>query len=200
MDQMKPIPLHIPKTGGGSLSKILGIGDIGHRRKVRNMRAFIPTEMYLFGFLRCPLDRAVSTYHFLVQAPDMSLQAGPKRRGLHVAHLFLPAFVSDVNEFWSKATMPMFGPIHVMQPQRLWVTGGPIEKFFNAYDFGQFDSEIDRLMVTLGREREPLKRKIHATKRGTVAEELDSESVSRIKQLYKDDFRLLDRYGIPHGG
>ena len=198
MARLKPVPIHIPKNGGASLWRILGYSDaIGHGR-LNDLPDLVVEDVHIFGFLRCPLDRAVSMYYFLKQSPDINFKRGKDRRGLLATHYMLE-FVTDVNQFWRTVNPGLLGPVVVMRRQQHWVKGVYAEHF-HGYDFARYDSEIERLCKTIGREPRKVTRKVHATKRKTFKEELDNKSIERIKKIYADDFRLLDKYGVPHNG
>lgn len=194
---MKALQIHIPKTGGTSVSRALkkqGVLNLGHSPlHFKVAQKTIKDYDYLFTFLRNPLDRAVSLYSFFVKERGRliasKISSKTKREipfTVKFAHL-------DINDFWREVCKLNLFNAPLFRPQTYWVQG--FENEINYYSFTNLQSEFDRLCSDIGVETEKLEH-MRKSDRCEWQEELEEDVQKLIKEYYKEDYLLLDRHGI----
>lgn len=190
--------LHIPKTGGVSVRRSISPhwpeGWTPNHETFEKKRKRHPNTLWL-GFIRDPLDRAVSTYHFFRQAPDIDFNT-PARKGHRLLREMI-RFCDGPSHFWENVNVHEMRAVLVhFHLQARWVRGAEIGKEVFLYDFHQFESELDRMCEEHGFKRRQCKRKWHGTKRGSVDDELSATAQTRILEFYKEDLELRQRLGF----
>ena len=171
--------VHIPRTGGTSITKALGIqkprlrrhldryGPVitfGHRR-LPNLQ--LPEGAFTFSFCRNPYDRAVSMWAFSRRAkgqPDMTF----------------PEFCANLENWtWGQ---------RVRVPQAVWM-GDANPDFLGRFE--NLHQDFDKLCDALGMERRNLPH-LNATDRGPCREHYDERAQDIIRAYYAQDF---ERFG-----
>lgn len=160
---------HIPKTAGMSICKAMGI-PAGHRR-IMNQK---PSD-FVFSCVRNPYDRAVSLFYYLAdKSPEYKKQ-----------------FMTDgetVNSFWTEKAMHI-RPITFSQPQKAWLQA--IERIDKLIRFETLAADWAEMQQAFNLP--DLEHKNGDTSRPATPwqDELTTESIAKIGELYADDFDYL---------
>lgn len=187
--------LHIPKTGGTSLNRLLGITSHSHlplhcklaQKLKRRARAVVT-------IVRHPYDRARSLYHWLREMPD---QPDKKRNPENVA-LSMMAQAMPLNEFWGSINLPWLGrATRLFQPQVWFLKDkagepglSPEVHIFKLEDMAQRWPVLHALCLFPQEIKELPRSNPSHKKSGGV--DFDDAMKARLRRLYADDFRLLN--------
>jgi len=183
-DDMIDVFIHIPKTGGMSISKALKVQKFRNRRRIHRgatysgivtfghellprlqRRGLVPTEAFFFAFCRNPFERAVSLWAF-----------NNKRNGFD---LTFKEFCRQL-ETWGW---------RIRTPQARWLDG--IEVGFLGR-FENLQADFERLCGLLGVERKKPLPHLNRTEHARYRSIYDHESMMLVRQHYARDF---ERFG-----
>lgn len=144
------IYVHIPRTGGTSITNAIYGRPLGHLRAV-DIRSLVPRTFAstpVFSIARNPWDRLVSAYHFTVQGgTDV---AGVRNPNTYRSAPFR-SFAAFVEEWLVDQTLSTLD--EVFHPQSIYVTdqtGGLIVDYCGR--FGDFGALARYLSETLSRD------------------------------------------------
>ena len=179
---MTAIFIHIPKTGGSSISEALQIQKFRNRRRlVRGTRyggivtfgheplpwlqqhGLAPVDAFVFAFVRNPYDRAVSLWAHNNKRNHAGLTFGEFCRALPDLH-------------W-----------RIRSPQVRWLDGVTLG-FLGRYE--RLQADFDRLCGILGVERRALPH-LNAGERGACGDYYDGETMAIVRGHYGVDFERL---------
>ena len=161
---------HIPKTAGMSICNAMGI-PAGHRR-IMNPK---PND-FIFSCVRNPYDRAASLFYYLTDnCPPYTKQ--------------FMAEGETVNSFWTEKASHI-RPITFTQPQKAWLQY--IERIDKLIRFETLAEDWAEMQQTFNLPA--LEHKNGDTSRPVTPwqEELTSESIAKIGELYAEDFVNLN--------
>ena len=161
---------HIPKTAGMSICNAMGI-PAGHRR-IMNPK---PND-FIFSCVRNPYDRAVSLFYYLTDnCPPYAKQ--------------FMAEGETVNSFWTEKASHI-RPITFTQLQKAWLQD--IERIDKLIRFETLAEDWAEMQQTFNLPA--LEHKNGDTSRPVTPwqEELTSESIAKIGELYAEDFVNLN--------
>ena len=212
-----PVLVHIPKTGGTSIRNTLGLPKflrvhrrIGEARMMRMIES--KDDPYVFTFLRCPIDRAISGYYHFVTNKLNGRRRPPHKLNAVRRTAWLISTVAamgdlDLNKFlralFKDDAFHQARLSHVVvhfNTQSYWMNrNDKLKAMCNYYDFGNFAEEYKRLLSDIGAENRPrLKHMMRSKKRPKQDTALDPDVEEMLRDFYADDFALLDNHGIPH--
>jgi hypothetical protein len=208
---MKPIQIHIPKTGGLSVRKVLGEEGLPpghHRLNSPRIQSQLLTheENHLFTFIREPMERLVSVFYFFHHDNEKTRQkrlrsCGKKRQFallFYVSTQITGGFTADV--FWKSmmTNRPLLNHLIKFIPHfdlmTRWLCGK--ENEVALYDFGDFDNECRRLLSACELPPMPKNGKApvtHASKHGDVASELSAETQALLRPWLQPDYDLYHK-------
>lgn len=181
---MTAVFVHIPKTGGMSISKALKVQKYRNRRRIYRgatysgivtfghellprlqRRGLVPTEAFFFAFCRNPYDRAVGLWAF-----------NNKRNGFN---LTFPEFCRKLDSWgW-----------RIRYPQARWVDGIELG-FLGRFETIQADFAV--LCGILGVERKKALPHLNQTEHGPYQAYYDDETMGIVRSHYARDF---ERFG-----
>jgi len=182
----KPVFIHIPKTGGQSIHKAMGIKN-GPHRPVRRVRR--TGKKYIFSVVRNPFDRAVSLFHWYSQ-----LHLTPeKRRTPHNAAMNMLARGCGVNEFWlefvSREGLDYQGEYtQMMKSQKFFLSDkmgsihGGVDKVLR---FENLEQDFEEVRGLFGFDELPHE---NSSRRLSWQEVLYPVTMEKIAELYREDF------------
>ena len=163
-------------------------------------------DPYVFSFLRCPIDRAISAYHHF----STNLLVRDKPVGCRVAWT-ISTLVSmgelDLNKFYRALLRDEYlnmerlsYSVSHFKPQSFWVNrNNDLKSMCHYYDFGRFSEEYQRLLYDIGAKNSPrLKHELRSKARTYSENSFDSDVEGMLRNYYADDFALLDQNKIPH--
>lgn len=211
-----PVILHIPKTGGTSMRNTLGLPRffgqhelIGRKRMMEFIRS--QNDPYVFSFLRCPIDRAISAYHhfstniLVHDKPPTKLI--PVRRVAWTISTLVRMGELDLNKFYRALLQDEYlnmerlsHSVPHFKPQSLWVNrNNDLKSMCHYYDFGRFSEEYQRLLSDIGAKNSPkLKHEMRNKSETDYENSFDSDVEEMLRNYYADDFALLNQNKIPH--
>ena len=181
---MTAVFIHVPKTGGLSISKALQVTKYRNRRRLMpgaqyegivtfghellpwlQRRDLAPRDCFTFTFVRNPYDRAVSLWAF-----------NNKRNGLDLTF----------REFclgWGKWGW------RIRYPMARWTDGVDVD-FIGRFE--RLQADFDELCGLLGVERQKPLPHINRTERGPCRDYYDDETMAIVRAHYARDF---ERFG-----
>lgn len=168
--------IHIPKTAGQSIIKATGVEPNGHKRFVDLVDEVADGEF--FTVVRNPYDRAVSTYYYLSQ--------------LHGGTPFNSG--RNLNEFWDNVYQHGRLIGEYMKPQMYFVSdenNNLSDKITTILRYETLEEDYNYLASTTGFSPIEHINKSELRSDQHWSEELSDESISRIGELYADDFEHL---------
>ena len=171
--------IHIPKNAGTSIQNMLGPTSLGHRR-VHELKG-----SPFFACVRNPYDRAVSAYWFIRQT-----QA---RVAFNMAKTW-----KDVNEFWisfEKENKSPFGRLVANQIdfiREVKGTGGISPRIETVLRYETLAEDWPAFALLHDLPPLPHKNKSELRPATPWQEQLSDESISKIGELYAEDFETLN--------
>lgn len=180
----KAIFVHIPKTGGQSVSKMLGIKkgvdnyynyDSGEERTHFTVHMMPKLDYYKFAFVRNPYTRIISEYQHRMK--NINVFHEPTNYKTNFVH-----YCRMLSHRWDKIeSVDHFRKSHVI-PQHMFVNNS-----VETYRFEDFENECKRLCDRLG-----IVRKVPKTNASEYTCEHTEETIEITNRLYRKDF---ERFG-----
>ncbi len=185
--------IHVPKTGGTSISRILYGRNLPHftaefyRTVFGKALAHTPT----FAVMRHPVQRLMSCYRFTI-CGGTEIMASNRYERMRLKGLdSFPAFV----DFLIDAAERQYPLPSTFHPQSAFIADADnrvlVDRLFCLDDEGRLPAALNDY---LGVENIP---RLNATQ--TVAVALTSETEAKIRSLYGADFELYDRLAADGG-
>lgn len=181
--------IHIPRTGGTSVASSLPYGCaiyLGHDIRspgYRHPGQVCTAEDYAFAFLRDPYDRLVSAFSFLRKGGSSDDDRADAEM-LGITHRDFGDFVTG--SLAAAATWQ----VHLL-PQKFFLDGVPRVQVF---DFGRQQEAFPAICRALGVDPgRPLENLNSSERHGVVGDYYDDETAAIVREVYRDDFDLLDR-------
>jgi hypothetical protein len=190
-----PTQIHIPKTGGESITRTFAWKTVRH--KTLSEYSNRTDQDQFITILRCPFDRAVSIYRYFEQTAGVDFNT-PARTCHRAIREMIVKFCDGPSEFWEKINPVEIHPLipHFKQ-QAHWLEGGIIGGNTHLYDFGDFLNEIQR--ISREHNARIIRTGIHAKKtiRRTAKEELSEKAIRNIAEHYPLDLELMAKMNFP---
>jgi len=176
--KVRGIYIHIPKCAGTSIEKTLGGPSFGGHSFATSIRQHYPREWksyYKFTIVREPLSRFASAYYYL------------RNRGVHKAlqndKIHKSKDINDYVQNWYRTD----NVLHMMpQVNFICERGKPI---VDVYKFEELETSWRTILMKLNQHYTPLplmnKSKDYITR-------YDGKSLAILREVYKEDFSLLD--------
>jgi hypothetical protein len=182
------IYIHIPKTGGNSIEKSLGLLKTGHK-PLKSFELSLTKEefsdAYVFTVVRNPFTRLASAYYYL-KSDNISEEDKEFRNNVLSKYPNFEVFVKDYikNE-------GVYGYIHFI-PQFEFITkwNGTI-RCDEIIKLDNIDAGFEKLRVKLGRENSTLTHKNKTVRKTDYLSQYDDEMKEIVRKVYSDDFALL---------
>ena len=189
-DEHDAIFVHIPKTGGVSISDALfDTGTVGGHRPARTYRLIYGderyAEMFSFGFVREPVDRLTSAFRYL------STGGRQHRSDLAVAQQLQP--IGSLEEFvLDHLGQPGYETIAHFRPQADFLCdddGTVMVDFVGRFErlARDFAAVADRIGV-----QRSLEQRLNVGPKRNAAVELSETARRRIHSYYEADFELFN--------
>ena len=189
-DDHDAIFVHIPKTGGVSISDALfDTGTVGGHRPARTYRLIYGderyAEMFSFGFVREPVDRLTSAFRYL------STGGRQHRSDLAVAQQLQP--IGSLEEFvLDHLGQPGYETIAHFRPQADFLCdddGTVMVDFVGRFErlAQDFAAVADRIGV-----QRSLEQRLNVGPKRNAAVELSETARRRIHSYYEADFELFN--------
>jgi len=194
----KFIFIHIPKTGGLSVRRCLrplvdeqnfsisGHSTIETLEKFLSRRKKECSNYFRFAFIRDPVDRLISAFHFLQNGginkydKEWSEKLGLKK------YSFEEFVLSKLDKLTLKKDL---APVHFLQ-QVYFISGSSFP--INLFKFENLKESMLYILSFLGVEPSLLKMQ-HANRgkyNKNINRHLDNHIVNKIKEIYPEDFEL----------
>ena len=180
----KAIFVHIPKTGGQSVSKMLGIKktkdnyyhyDSKQERTHYTIHMIPELDYYKFTFVRNPYTRIVSEYHHRMK--NLNVYHEPTENKMSFVE-----YCNILYDRWESIKYAEhFTKSHVI-PQYMFVS-----ITMDIYKFEDFDNECKRLCDRLG-----IVRKVPKINVSDYTSEHTEETIQITNRLYKKDFEQFN--------
>lgn len=186
MIKNKILFVHIPKTGGTSISTALFGKDSGHPYLYQFYFANkdYTNSFFKFCVVRNPYDRLVSTYfHFTTN------EINPK-----IKRLWDDFNINSFEELILKMENPVFFKklkkiIHfVPQNELIRYEDLCMDKIFKFENFDSIEKELNNNL----KEKKVTLKKLNTSKRGTYEDYYTDKTKSIVYEVYKQDFDLFD--------
>lgn len=192
--QHKALFIHIPKTGGQSISKMLGI----QKGLVQNLYAEGLTHLtlpmieqrmdiegyYIFMFVRNPYDKVRSEYRWRMNNRSAAIFNEPTRN-----HMSFEQYMELLLERWPVIMNDSIDPDHKRHreichviPQTYYLDGR-----IEIYKHDDFENECRRLQEKLG-----LSVPIPHVNKGHNLPQHTKRTLEITRELYKEDFETFD--------
>jgi hypothetical protein len=188
-DHLGCIYLHVPRTGGISVSRALFGHPVGHRSYhhyfCSNRKK--AAAYFKFAFVRNPWDRLVSAHAFLA-AGGRNLDDRRFARQSVERYEDFPAFVHGWLTRENALRYPHLTPQHLFV-NRTGRLGDPVIKADFVGRFERLEQDFGAVARELGVEA-PLPR-TNASRRGDFREYYDEASRARVAQVYAEDIALF---------
>lgn len=172
--------IHIPKNAGTSICHTLGRPDPGHFSIEQMSRSgILRNKEVIFCVLRDPVERVVSIYNYCLY---MHKKNGANPLSWVANFATLDLFVSEgLNQFLIKKS-------YFLWPQASYVSYGRDSRI-QYLSFSNIDDGFSRLSKFIGADSSlPVKNR--REKRDVY---ISKENTTKIMNLYRDDYQLLDR-------
>lgn len=182
-DREKFIFIHIPKTAGKSLTKVIGSGGACHL-SWRHYQAILEEKIenyYVFTVVRAPLDRLISSYTYMKSGGNQSIEDLEIKRDWIDPFKNFDEFVKESLSTSSVISSRKFRP----QTTFLENKEGHIEKQINIFYFESLLQAYQEISEQL-KLKKPLPH-VNSSNRGNEAS-ISLESAKIINQLYSKDF------------
>ncbi len=183
-DKQKFIFIHIPKTAGKSLTKVLGSGGACHLswRHYQGILEENIKDYYVFTIVRDPVDRLISSYTYMKSGGNRSIE------DLRIKRDWIDPFNSFdefVKESLSKSNVISS---RKFRPQTTFLENedGYIEQQINIFRFENLHQAYREISEQLNIKK-PLPH-INSSNRGREVT-ISSESASIINEIYSRDFQ-----------
>ena len=190
--------IHIPKTGGQSINKALGVPNHSHL-PLHNPHTFslYQESTLCFSVVRNPLKRAESLYNWY---RDFQYYPKRKRRPENIA-LALMARKFDINQFWDAIDIPYISrATHIFRPQEWFLREiSNVPGVCGEVKILRYESLTDdwqRLRKLSGNKLPESIPWQNASGIKGDKQVLSGESRQRVIDLYRDDFKRFN-YPIP---
>ncbi len=177
-----PAFIHIPRTGGNSLLRILNDKPvvIVHHACKEDLSCL--SERWAFAFLRDPIDRAMSAYAYLKSG-------GLSDEDVEDARVYVQPF-ADFREFVFDGLRQAARSQRHFRPQCYWITdaqGKVVTRFLGRTE--RLQADFDFVCAVNGWTKATVEVLNKSNRSGLCCDE-DMRAI--IEEVYAEDYRLLD--------
>ena len=183
---LKTVFVHIPKTGGQSVSSLLGITKGSMANFYFEGRTHLPLSMirdmqdiegyYVFTFVRNPYDKIISEYNWRMRNIHSIVYNEPTRK-----RMGFEQYMETLLSRWDKLVEPWNEKAHVM-PQISFLEPG-----MDVFRFERFEEDCEKLKEILGIER-----KTPHVNAGSYKTKHTPRTIEITRMLYEEDFKALN--------
>lgn len=170
--------IHVPKCAGTSIEKTLGGKKYGGHSFGKTIKRDYPKEWeryYKFGFVRDPLTRFSSGYHYLKQRAHHNALSNEK--------ILLSRDINDyIQNYFLKDNV-----LHLWRQKEFLCEGDKI--LVDIYKYEELEKSWREILLHLNVKYKPLPL-INKSKDYTIS--YDNVSLEILRDYYKDDFILFD--------
>ncbi len=193
---------HLPKAGGRIIYRAFNCQPQPHTRLLDTERQKeLALSDYAFSFVRHPLDRAVSFFHWV-----RGIHLDPKqgRRGEHIG-LNIFSRHEEVNAFYRKFDFTYWEKVSYMLRPQSWMMHNPqmrVDPRINLYLFEAFDAEFKRLCAALevpAKKAPTLKGIPKSPEENKWEDILADDVIEKLCDYYASDFEAFPFYENPMG-
>lgn len=183
-DKHKFIFIHIPKTAGKSLTKVLGSGGACHL-SWRHYYTLLEEDInnyYVFTVIREPLDRLISSYTYMRNGGNQSAE------DLRIKEIWIDPY-SHFDDFVKNAlTDPSIFNTRKFRPQTTFLENkrGSIEERINIFKFEDLEAAYHEIANNLD-IKEPLPHTNSSNRASSIT--ISDEAINIINNLYAKDFK-----------
>lgn len=184
--ELKTVFIHVPKTGGQSISKMLGIPKGTPRnyyweglthlrlsaiRDRENIEGY-----YTFMFVRNPYDKILSEYNWRMKNRHAITYNEPTREYMEFSE-----YMETLLERWDKLTPHWREKAHIV-PQWMFYEDG-----MDVFKYEQFSEECEKIKARLGLNVETPRVNV-----GHYSTAHTDRTIDIVNELYKEDFERFD--------
>jgi len=193
LPEHRAIFVHIPKTGGQTIERLLGHGHQRHHHAIRGLPADWP-QWFRFTFVRHPLDRFVSACNYSVDMAQRHQERYGRRSSLgSVARfrLWLLEREPDLQAVAQRlAEERDLRRIAHFTPQMKWLKAVQ-PQFIGRFE--RFQQDLQTLLRLLDRDLLPAADSLHLNRSGSRYSRHDLDPATRccLARLYRQDLKAL---------
>jgi hypothetical protein len=184
--QHKHLFIHVPRTGGTSMESYAFVGGSGHKALIDYIGR-IPDGYFIWGFVRNPYDRAVSSFHHLKQMPEGSERGMMSGALAYQAARKHDTFGRYIMELGAAGFTGVMTCCHTT-PQWLFLDQGCSGR---AVDFvGRYEEIVRDWRIVCGKigVDAPRLRRLRRSCHGPWRKHMTPEAVKIINRVYHQDF------------
>ena len=180
--------IHIPKTGGQSVSSLLGINKGDRSKFYADELTHLTIQMlddrmdisgkYIFSFVRNPYDKIISEYGWRMKNRTSVVFNEPTKK-----LITFDEYMDVLAERWDKMDGEWHTKAHV-SPQHKF-----IDDRVEVFRFEWFESECAKLKKKLG-----ISKAIPHVNRGGKKSKHTKRTIEIVNELYKEDFKTFGYY------
>lgn len=183
MIQRGALFIHVPKSAGTSIAQSLfGLPAVGHYTalEARAYDADLFRKLFSFAFVRHPISRSLSAYHYLRSGGTEDVPVAFPQRYAHIQKLSFPEFVEWLQSIDVNASSP------VLHTQTKYVCDG---QHSILVDFiGRFESIQQDFATISNRLNLTVQLAEYNVSTTSQTEALDSGVDRRLRSIYQADF------------
>jgi len=182
---LKTVFVHIPKTGGQSVSSMLNITKGNQRDFYHEGLTHLPPQMireradvdgfYFFTFVRNPYDKIVSEYNWRMRNIMSRVYNEPTRK-----QMLFETYMETLLGRWDKLVEPWNEKAHVL-PQHMF-----IEEGMDIFRFENFEDGCKEVQAVLG-----MNKPVPHVNAGHYNTKHTERTIEITRILYEKDFKLL---------
>lgn len=187
-DKRKFIFIHIPKTAGKSIGKMMGIRGACHLtfQEYQSLLGNKIRDYFLFSVVRDPLQRFASAYAYLKHGGNGS------KENIGFGKRWLPptADINDLARQLSQSTE--VGQMHTLRPQRDFLTNelGEVNQSILLLNFATLSQDIMRIPGQY-RDSSDLQWKNRSASTQSL-KAITERSETLLREFYAEDFQLME--------
>jgi hypothetical protein len=193
LPEHRAIFVHIPKTGGQTIERLLGHGHQRHHHAIRGLPADWP-QWFRFTFVRHPLDRFVSACNYSVdmaQRHQRRYSRSSTLGSLERFRLWLLECEPTLHAVVKRMeTEPELLRIVHFRPQMKWLKAVQ-PQFIGRFE--RFQQDLQTLLRLLDRDLLPAADSLHLNRSGSRYSRHDLDPPTRrcLARLYRQDLKVL---------
>lgn len=181
--------IHIPKTAGKSVNRIIGLQGACHLTyaEYENLIGEKIKDYYLFSIIRHPYDRIISAYNYLADGGNQSIEDINFKKKWISPCLNINQFILESLSKQEVISSPFF------RPQTDYITDNKkeIPKNLHLYRFENLNTDIQKLPKEF-KTGHKLPHLNSSSKKSALKPLLSKEAKKALTDIYFEDFEYLN--------